>query len=151
MSPREFGVKKGNSLILGFLLLSASACSMSSALTQEAIMGTAFGTAAGVGTGYLIGDEIGKQTENMALAGGVGAGLGLLAGGLLHEHNVKEAEQRSVLIREVKMIGENQREIDALRERLTESSTWGKGEVKPWKERYWGDNYNIPYEGRISH
>lgn len=115
------------------------------------MLGTALGTAAGVGAGYAISEQIGKPVENMALVGAAGAGLGMLAGGLLHERNERDAEERSVLIREVRMIGENQREIDTLRENLTESTTWGKGEVKPWNERYWGENYSSPYEGRISH
>jgi len=144
-------VVKGQYILLAILLLASSACSVSSAFTQEALVGTTLGTVAGTGVGYLIGDKIGKKTENMAVAGGVGAGLGLLAGSLLHERSVREAEERSVIIREVRMIGENQREIDELREKLVDSTTWGRGEVKPWKERYWGENYSSPYEGYIRH
>jgi len=133
-------------IVVGSLL---SGCSYGSVFTSEGLMGTSIGMAGGTGAGYLIGEEIGKKTENMALGAGIGSGLGMLAGGMLHEHNVRETQTRQVLIREAKMVGENQAEIDALRERMTESSVWGRSETKSWNDRYWGDNEGVPYEGNF--
>ena len=84
-----------------------------------------------------------------ALAGAIGGGLGMLAGGMLHERNVSEVKKRQLLVREARVVSENQREIDAMRENLAESTRWGGGEVKPWNERYWGESYDTPYEGRF--
>jgi hypothetical protein len=133
------------------VLLSFTGCSFSSLGTSEALLGGGLGAAAGTGAGYAIGESIGKSTENMLLVGGIGTGLGLLGGAMLHERNMKEAQRRDVLIREIRMVGENQKEIDSLRERMHDESSWGGMEVKPWNERYLGESYNTPYEGRISH
>lgn len=133
--------------LLFALLFGGVGCSASSLLTTEGVAGTALGTIGGTGVGYFVGEQLGKKTENMALAGGIGAGLGMLVGGMLHERNVSEVRARQVLVREAQVVNENQREIDSLREKLTDSSTWGRGEVKSWNERYMGESYDIPYEG----
>ncbi len=141
-------VVKLKSLALLLALPLLGGCSYASVFSTEALVGSTLGAVGGTAAGYGIGESIGKKTENMALGAGIGTGLGMLAGGLLHERNVREAQTREVLIRDARMVGENQREIDALRERMTESSSWGRGEVKSWNERYWGDSDGVPYEGR---
>ena len=133
--------------------MSATGCSTDSLFTSEGLWGTSLGTAAGVGTGYLVGQHIGKPTENMALIGGIGAGAGLLAGGLLHDENVKASQKKLQVVREARLIGDNQREIDHLRQTLEDSSVWGQNEVKPWNERYVtdeDDGYST-YQGQITH
>lgn len=137
-----------NSTIL-FSLLTAS-CSPSSMFTSEGAYSSAAGGILGTGIGYAIGQQVGKTTENMLLAGTIGSGIGLMAGGLLHEHNIAVSQKQEVLIRQVRMVDDNQREIDSLREKLHDSTSWGGNEVKPWNERYWGDNYQHPYEGTLS-
>lgn len=134
---------------MAVVLLSSNLTACSSLFTTEGLWGTTIGSAAGIGTGYIVGDNIGKQTENMLLIGGVGAGLGALAGTLLHDENVKSSQKKLAVVREARLIGENQREIDHLRRSLEDSSTWGQLEVKPWNERYVTDEdaSNVPYQG----
>ena len=140
---------KNSRLILAACLIFMSGCSLGSAFTSEGALGGAIGAAGGTGVGYLIGEQIGKSTENMLLGGAVGGGLGMLAGGMLHERNVKEVRTRQVLVREMRLVDQNQRQIDALREKLRDADTWGRSEVRPWNERYWGESYDTPYEGVI--
>ena len=140
-------------LAIATLLGSGTGCSYDRMFTSEGLWGTSLGTAAGVGGGYLVGQQIGKPTENMALLGGVGAGAGLLAGGLLHEENVKASQKKLQVVREARLIGDNQREIDHLRQSLEDSSVWGQNEVKPWNERYVtdeDDGYST-YQGQLTH
>lgn len=136
-------------LAVSFLISSLSACSSSSILSSEGLWGASLGTAAGAGAGYLVGDHIGKQTENMALLGGVGAGVGILAGGLLHDENVRSSQQKLAVVREARLIGENQKELDHLRQSMEDATVWGQTEVKPWNERYVTDenSSNTPYQG----
>ena len=128
-----------NLKVLAFVALCSSVAgctSYSSIMSSEGIWGTSLGAAAGVGGGYLLGQEVGKETENMLLLGGIGAGLGALSGGLLHDENVKSSQKKLAVVREARLIGENQREIDHLRQALEDSSIWGQTEVKPWDQRY---------------
>ena len=138
-------------LSLPFILLFSQACSMQSLLTSEALIGTAVGAATGTAGGYFVGEEIGKRNENMALIGGLGAGVGALAGGLLYEEGLKSSQKKLVVMREARLIGQNQREIDSLREDLHDSSVWGQLEVKPWNERYKIDEdaASCPYQGLL--
>ncbi|MFN8388973.1 MAG: hypothetical protein U0136_01635 [Bdellovibrionota bacterium] len=134
-------------IISGALVLGG--CSPSSLVSQEGALGTGFGFLGGTGAGYLIGQQIGKKTENMALVGALGGGLGALAGGMLHERNVAQSNAKRAVVREARAIDENQRRIDEMRERMSDASTWGRSEVKPWNERYLGDSYDSPYEGPL--
>ncbi len=130
--------------------LAALGCSPTSVLSTEGAVGGALGAAGGTGIGYAIGQSIGKTTENMLLAGTIGSGLGLMAGGLLYEHNVFSSQEREVIIRRAQRINSQQREIDALREDMFERSSWGRSEVKGWNDRYWGESPNTPYEGTLT-
>ncbi len=138
------------SVVLISLINGLVGCAPSSMFTQE---GAGFGIVSGLlggGAGYLIGEEVGKKTENTLLGTGVGVGLGMMAGGLIHEQNVRTAQKRTVVVREARLIGETQKELDHLRNELTESTTWGGNEVKPWNERYWGEDTGIPYQGAVA-
>ena len=135
-------------LVVSFsLALSSVGCSPSSMASPEGAVGSIITGVLGAGAGYAVGNEIGKKTENTLLGAGVGAGLGLMAGGLLHEQNLRVAKQRAVVVREAKMISRQQKELDNLREQLSESTQWGGNEVKPWNDRYWGEDSAIPYQG----
>jgi hypothetical protein len=118
-------------------------------LSTEGAITSSLGLLGGTGAGYLIGQRVGKKTENMALAGAIGGGMGLMAGGLLHEHNMKVVEARRARVREARALDRNQSEIDELRERMYDDSSWGRSEVKPWNQRYWDESYDEPYEGPV--
>ncbi len=126
-----------------------SACSLGSAFSTEGIVGTAIGTLGGTAAGYAIGDQIGKKTENMALAGAIGGGMGMLAGGNMHDRAQAHQEVKQAIVREAQIVDSNQLEIDSLRERMHENSSWGQSERRPWNERYWGESYDLPYEGTL--
>ena len=136
-----------------FLAATLSSCSVSSVGTTEAASGAVIGAAAGTGIGYLIGEEIGKKTENMILAGTIGAGIGILGGALIHEYLRSRATKRTVVVRQSRAIDENQKKIDALRNLQYEQSIWGQKETKPWDQRYWdsADYEGGEYEGHLSH
>ena len=142
-------IRSAKAIALFAIASSLSACSTSSLFSSEGLWGASLGTAAGAGAGYLVGQHIGKQTENMALLGGIGAGVGVLAGGLLHDENVKASQQKLTVVREARLIGENQKELDHLRQAMEDASVWGQTEVKPWNERYVTDENasNTPYQG----
>ena len=128
-------------------LLLSSGCSPSSLITTEGLAGSLLGAAGGSGVGYAIGQQIGKTKENMLLAGGIGAGLGIMGGALLHEHNISAVQKRQIVIRQAQVINRQQQEIDSLRDTMHDNSAWGRGEVRPWNERYLGENSDSPYEG----
>ena len=139
--------KNALTLLLGMLALSQSACSLASYQTMEALVGGAGGSIAGGGVGYIIGQEIGKKTENTATGAAVGAAAGVALGALVHENNVELSKEREVVVREAKLIDENQKEIDRLREEVNEESNWGRNETKPWNERYADDIPDEPFQG----
>ena len=139
-----------STLFSALLICPLAACSPSSILTSEGATGGLIGGAAGTGVGYLIGQQIGKKPENMLLAGSIGTGLGLMAGGLLYERNLVAVQEKHIILRQARRVSEQQREIDHIRQQMTDSSTWGQMERKSWNERYWGDGYNNPYEGTSS-
>lgn len=136
--------------LVASLFSAATGCSPTSVLSTEGAAGGLLGAAGGTGIGYVIGTQIGKTTENMLLAGTIGSGLGLMAGGLLYEHNVFSAQEREVVIRRAQRISTQQRQIDSLREDMFERSSWGRGESKSWNDRYWGESYDAPYEGTLA-
>ncbi len=134
--------------LMALINSSLSSCSSSSALSSIGLIGTGLGAAAGTGVGYVIGDKIGKKTENMVLAGAIGAGAGMLAGGLIND-NLELEKAKTRIIRQARQTDARQHEIDSLRESLTDASNWGKLETRSWNERYRGDYYDTPYEGRL--
>lgn len=129
------------------VLLSTQGCSLASYASQEAFTGGIAGAAVGSGVGWLIGEQVGNKSENIAVNAAIGAGLGLLAGAVLNERNLQLAREREVVVREAKLISKTQRELDELRENLNDSSSWGRNEVTPWDQRYWGEDPHIPYQG----
>ena len=135
--------------ITGSILL-CSGCAPSSMFSQEGGVAGLIMSGVGAGAGYAVGNQIGKKTENTLLGAGTGAALGLMAGGLLHEQNLRTAKARAVVVREARMIDSNQKEIDDLRERVTESTRWGGNEVRSWNDRYLDEEPANPYQGAVS-
>ena len=135
----------GISLLL--ILLPLSSCSPSSYTSAEGLTGTLIGTGIGSGIGWFLGEELGKKKENIAVNAAIGGGAGLLGGALLHEKKISLAKEREVVIREALLIDENQKELDNLRNDLDESTNWGRGEVKPWDQRYLDYEDDRPHHG----
>lgn len=133
--------------LLASVFIFVSACSPSGYSSREGMTGAMLGTALGSGVGWLLGNEVGDKTENVALNAAIGGGIGLLAGALMHERNISLARKRAVVIREAALASENQKEIDALRQRVDDASSWGRNEVKPWDERYIGNEPDRPFQG----
>ena len=132
-------------LIISITLLSS--CSLESLTTTEAILGGGAGALAGVGIGSLVGDEIGKKTENMAMIGGIGAGTGILLGSLIHDNRAEASREKAEIIRRAGEISQRQKQIDKLREQVQSDSSWGRSEVKPWSERYETEVSDYPFQG----
>lgn len=139
--------KKLGLLITCTQALTLQACSLSSYGSSEGILGGLAGAGAGAGVGYLIGEEYGKKTENLALGTGVGAASGLVLGALLHERSAPLDQEKTMVVRQAKFIGERQKEIDNLREEVDSESSWGRLDVKPWSERYQVETSELPYQG----
>lgn len=137
---------KKSYLMLVCLSLFGNACSLSSYPTLEGLVGTLAGAGAGAGIGHLIGDQIGNKDKNMAISAGVGAVSGLAIGALIHDQRAQLAKEEEAVIREAKMIGERQKEIDRLHDEVYSESSWGRLEVKPWHERYQIDSSEYPYQ-----
>ena len=129
----------------------ATGCTAAAYGSQEALTAGLMGGGIGSGVGWLIGNEIGDKSQNIAVNGAIGAALGLLAGAAINERNIQLAKQREVVVREARLIGKTQMELDKLRGELDNSSSWGRNEVKPWDQRYTGDDYTIPYQGNTGY
>lgn len=153
MSPERNRNKQGNQsfnfilISLLFILSTVQGCSLASYGTQESILGSIAGAIGGTGIGYIIGDEYGKKTENMAIAGGIGAASGLALGALVHDNRAKFAQEGAQIVRQAKHISDRQKEIDILREDTYSESSWGKLDIKPWHERYEVETSEMPYQG----
>jgi len=146
LSGRGGMLLKKSYLLLVFIGISSNACSLSSYPTLEGLVGTLAGAGAGAGVGHLIGSQIGNEDKNMAISAGVGAVSGLAIGALIHDQRAQLAKEEEAIIREAKMIGERQKEIDDIREEVYSESSWGRLEVKPWHERYQSDPSEYPYQ-----
>ncbi len=137
--------------IINFLLIisitSVSSCSLDSLTTSEAVLGGGAGALAGAGIGSIIGDRIGKKTENMAMIGGIGAGTGILLGSLIHDNRAEANKEKAEIIRRAGEISQRQKQIDKLREQVQSDSSWGRSEVKPWSERYETEVSDYPFQG----
>lgn len=57
------------------------------------------------------------------------------------------AEPRVVTIREADLPPKEISEIDELRKEVGDRTKLGKGETKPWNERYQGENPDKPFQG----
>lgn len=107
------------------------------------VTGALVGTGIGGLTGYAQGD-----LERGALIGGVaGAVLGTIAGGMFPESESEEAQTEKIVIRTPRYPLDTQKEIDTIRQQMEDSSILGGGEVKPWNERYQGNEVPIHYQG----
>lgn len=133
-------------VVLG-LCTSQVACTAASYVSQEALTAGTVGSLTGSGIGWLIGNEIGDKSKNIAVNAAIGGALGLVAGALINEKNIRIAREREVVMREARLISRNQRELDTLRENLYDSTSWGRAEVKPWDQRYIIDTSESPYQG----
>ena len=129
------------------IVVLANSCAPSSVISPEGAVGGLLGSAVGGGVGAFFAQDYGHQTENILINGAIGAGAGLAAGALVHEIRMESANEKARIVRQAEMIGEAQREIDLLRQEMADASTWGRGEVKPWEDRYMGDNPDLPYQG----
>lgn len=142
--------KLGSVLFIGFITIAScsfAGCAPASYASSQAAGGTLIGAAVGSGVGWLLGNEVGSKTENVLLNSAIGGGIGLLVGSLLHEQNIRLARKREIVTREARLMSKNQMELDALREQVYESSSWGKNESSPWNKRYLDNAPNIPYQG----
>jgi len=130
------------------LSISLSACSTTSIASPVAAVGTIVGAGVGALTGGLIAsrDKDYDKGKTIAVGAGAGAGLGLLAGALVQNHN-EEVEKARPVVREP-MYTNNpvQREIDAIRKDMRDSTSYGRGEVRSWDQRYQG-SHSLPYQG----
>ncbi len=131
------------------VLVTPVGCSPASYVAAESMVGTAIGAAAGSGVGWLFASEVGNTAENIIVNGAIGAGVGLLAGAILHERNLQIAREREVVLREARMLNQNQREIDELRRTVDDASSWGANERRPWDERYQREQSHRPYQGAM--
>lgn len=132
---------------LSALLTIPSACSLSSLPTTDGLLGATAGAVVGGGIGNIIGDHLGKKTENTAIAAGVGALSGLAIGGLIHDNRMEIAKEDAQVIREAELISSRQKEIDEVRKSTEAKSSWGRSEVKPWQDRYQIETSEYPYQG----
>jgi len=139
--------KKVSIAICISIAFSTSGCSIASYATQEALSGALAGTAVGSAVGWVIGEEMGNKAENIALNAAIGTGVGILAGAAINERNIRAARKKEVAVREAKLISENQKKLDKLREEINESSSWGRNEVKSWDKRYTANDQDVPYQG----
>ncbi len=141
--------KQTLNVILSVGLLSVSACSASSAATGPGIIAGLVGAGAGVAAGSIIDETYELSASSMAVLGGAGAALGLIAGALIYENQQASLEEEKPTIRKASFDIQNdpqQREIDALRRQMEDDSVWGRSETKSWNDRYLGDNPSIPYQ-----
>ena len=130
------------------LTVSFSACSMGSVATPVAAVGTVLGAGLGAVTGGLIAstDKDYDKGKTIAVGAASGAAMGLIAGAMINDHN-EEVEKARPIVREPKYTDNPvQREIDAIRSDMRDSTSYGRGEVRPWNERY-QEAHSLPYQG----
>jgi hypothetical protein len=137
----------GLKLALLTALLSSAGCSPGAFLSGEAGIGSLGGAAVGSAVGAVIGADKGNMTANIAANGLIGAGVGLLGGAIAHGMGEAGGKKQEIVLREAKMIDENQKEIDLLRQEVDDSTKWGRAETKSWNERYLGEDPSEPYQG----
>lgn len=141
-------VRENNYFVSSLLIISlfVSSCSPTSYISQEGMLGGLTGTLLGSGVGWYLGSEKGHMGENIALNAAIGGGLGLLGGAMLYDHNVKLVQKREVVQREARLVSQNQREIDLLRQELDDASSWGRNETQSWDRRYLDEESGYPYQ-----
>jgi len=141
------GITRLYANILLFSFIALSGCSPAGFVSPEGMVGTGIGAAAGSGVGWLFAESVGNTAENVLINGAIGAGVGMLAGAMLYQRNLKVAREREVVMREARMLDVNQQEIDQLRRKVDDASSWGANETRPWDERYQKVQDNRPYQG----
>ncbi len=134
---------------LAVLACTCSSCTPASYSSQEGVTGGLLGVGTGALSGWLIGEQVGKKTENIALGSAIGGGLGMLGGAWINEQNIKLVRKRELVVREATLVGQQQRELDQLREQVYDSSSLGGNEVKPWDRRFWDEEPESPYQGKV--
>lgn len=125
-----------------------SACSPSSFFSSSAALTTIGLGSLGVAGGAILAEEDPSVdgTKASAALGAGAAALGLLAGAYMEEQHVA-AQKEEFIRREPKPLDPIQAEIDHTNNLIHESTTWGKGEIRPWNERYLGESESRPYQG----
>ncbi len=114
----------------------------------ERKLGLIFGGGLGTGIGAAIGDSVGSAGEGAAIGAGTGALLGYFIGGSIEARNETAVSEKSdYVIRIPLTVSDDQKQIDAMRRKMEDEAMFGGKEVKPWNERYWGENPNNPYQG----
>ena len=133
--------------LLVCITISCTSCSLASYASQEAVAGALGGTVIGSATGFAISRRIGNTSRNVLVNAAIGTGAGLAAGTLLNHRNIKNAKKREVVVREAKLIGKNQLELDRLRQEIYDASSWGNNEVGTWDKIYPATNTGNPHQG----
>lgn len=131
------------------LAIHFTGCAPSSAFTQPSLVvggaGALIGGGAGWATHYFDDSIIAQRAA--ALGAGVGAGIGLVAGGLLYESKI-EAESKLPPIRTPYLLDRTLRtEIDATFEETHDRTRWGRGETRSYTDRYVVEQSDEPYQG----
>ena len=126
-------------------------CAPATLLATESLTGSLVGTLGGSAVGLFFAEsqDVSKTTENILVNGAIGAGIGLLAGAYIHQQNLEIAKERAKVEKEYQLLRENQTEIDELRKKVYDSSSWGANESRPWKERYRINTESDPYQGPV--
>ncbi len=133
--------------LLIFLALTCSSCSLASYVSQEALSTAAGGGLIGGAAGYAISRRVGNASQNILVNSAIGTAAGLAVGSFLNQKNIQTAKKREVVVREAKLIGKNQLEVDKLRKEVYDSSSWGNNEVSSWDQRYPTTNNGMPHQG----
>ena len=133
--------------ILICLSISCTSCSLVNYASQEALGGALGGSLIGGAAGYAISTQVGNAAQNVLVNGAIGTAAGLAAGAYINQRNIKNAKKREVVVREAKLINKNQYEIDELRKKVYDSSSWGNNEVETWDKVYPATNSGTPHQG----
>lgn len=134
-------------IILGFSVLLPS-CSPSSVLSPAAALGTAVGVGAGIAGANIAADHDASidSTKAAAVFGGAAGALGMAAGAMVHQNEVEE-QKKQYYQRVPYETNKTQEQIDRHRQYIEESESWGRGEVKPYEDRYQIDPDRRVYQG----
>ncbi len=140
---------KSVNLLLCFSLFTFISCSESGWGSPDALIGTVLGAGAGAGGAILLGVD---DSNKVLTALGVGAGVGLVLGKMFNEYRLENDPDRlQHVIRKpaYKDSLQREKEIELLNKQIHDSGKWGRSETKPWKERYRGEDKNVPYLGGV--
>lgn len=141
-------------LVLSCLLVSVtSACAPGSFTSGSALGGTVLGAGLGAGAGAIANELDDKfiSSKVIGLGAGIGAGLGLLGGAAYYSDSLEEEESEPTVRKVVYWDTTTARQIDATYQQIREGTMEGRGETKPWTERYLEENPEEPYQGPSLH